>query len=400
MADEDYTVDSANYFCDTQVQAFNKVVVTIGNMTRANRFLKIYNIADGITRQFYNDELENVELIEQITNNDAAININEASLNILPANNTGVLFQRTLPFSLYRNDTLYGKFFIKSSTSNSNKNLYSLKISDYIEVLEGQTFLGGKYTNKNVAQLASEILGDIPYNLDASLESKTVTGYLPILTKREALRQLAFCIGAVVDTSRSDEVIIKPIDTNASRTIGIDEIISIDTTQGNIITKIVVETTKLVATSKETDNLYSEALNGTTYVLFDNPMYNLAITGGTIEESNINYAIIKGTGGTVTLTGKEYQQVVEQQSKTNSNTATTDIEKIETYNTTLVCDGENILNYLNFIEYKIKATFKMGNTKVGDVITLNGQTCRVMSLSYNLWQTNIYCVAELEAYYA
>ena len=41
----------------------------------------------------------------------------------------------------------------------------------------------------------------------------------------------------------------------------------------------------------------------------------------------------------------------------------------------------------------------MGTVKVGDMITLNGTTCRVKTLDYEIDQTNIYCSAELEAYY-
>ena len=369
-------------------------------MTKPSRFLKIYNIADGITRQFYNEELENVEIIEQITNNDTAININEASLNILPENNTGILFQRTLPFSIYRDDTLYGQFFITSSTANASKNLYQVKVSDYINVLEAQSYLGGLYTNKSVADLISEILGDIPYTLDATLESKTITGYLPILTKREALRQVAFCIGAVVDTSRSDAINIKPIATTTSRTIPKSAILNIKTTQEKITTKITVNINKLSTKGANADTIYSEKLNGTTYVLFDNPTYSLSITGGTIVESNINYAIISGTGGTVTLTGKQYQIATQQVSKTNAYSVTTDLEKVDQYETTLLCDGEDILDNLQFVEYKIKASFLMSSTKVGDIVSLDGTTCRVMSLNYNLWQSNIYCDADLEAYYA
>ena len=399
LESQTYTVDSANYFCDTQVQAFNKVVITIGNMTKPSRFLKIYNIADGITRQFYNEELENVEIIEQITNNNKAININEASLRILPQNNTGVLFQRTLPFSIYRNDQLYGQFFIKSSTSNTNKTLYSLKVNDYISLLEGQTYLGGLYTNKNVGDLIAEVLGDLPYTLDNTLASKTVSGYLPILDKREALRQIAFTINAIVDTSRSTGIEIRPTPTTVSATLGTDKIYSIETTQENITTKITLETTVLTTKNAETDNIFSERLNGTTYIIFDNPMFNLAITGGTIVDSNCNYAIIQGTGSTVTLTGKEYVQAKMQASKTNPYTVTTDIEKVETYTTTLTCDNENILDNLNFVEYKIKSKFEMGDIKVGDLVSLNGQTCRAMQINYDIAQTNIVCDADLEAYY-
>lgn len=399
LESQTYTVDSANYFCDTQVQAFNKVVITIGNMTKPSRFLKIYNIADGITRQFYNEELENVEIIEQITNNNKAININEASLRILPQSNTGVLFQRTLPFSIYRNDQLYGQFFIKSSTSNTNKTLYSLKVNDYISLLEGQTYLGGLYTNKNVGDLIAEVLGDLPYTLDNTLASKTVSGYLPILDKREALRQIAFTINAIVDTSRSTGIEIRPTPTTATTTLGADKIYSIETTQENITTKITLETTVLTTKNAETDNIFSEKLNGTTYIIFDNPMFNLAITGGTIVDSNCNYAILQGTGARVTLTGKEYVQAKMQASKTNPYTVTTDIEKVETYTTTLTCDNENILDNLNFVEYKIKSKFEMGDIKVGDLVSLNGQTCRAMQINYDIAQTNIVCDADLEAYY-
>lgn len=399
LESQTYTVDSASYFCDTQVQAFNKVVITIGNMTKPSRFLKIYNIADGITRQFYNEELENVEIIEQITNNNKAININEASLRILPQSNTGVLFQRTLPFSIYRNDQLYGQFFIKSSTSNTNKTLYSLKVNDYISLLEGQTYLGGLYTNKNVGDLIAEVLGDLPYTLDNTLASKTVSGYLPILDKREALRQIAFTTNAIVDTSRSTGIEIRPTPTTATTTLGADKIYSIETTQENITTKITLETTVLTTKNAETDNIFSEKLNGTTYIIFDNPMFNLAITGGTIVDSNCNYAIIQGTGSTVTLTGKEYVQAKMQASKTNPYTVTTDIEKVETYTTTLTCDNENILDNLNFVEYKIKSKFEMGDIKVGDLVSLNGQTCRAMQINYDIAQTNIVCDADLEAYY-
>ena len=400
LEDQTYTVDSANYFCDTQVQAFNKVVITIRNMTKANRFLKIFNIADGITRQFYNEELENVEIIEQITNNNQALNINEAQLTILPQTNTGVLFQRTLPFSIYRGETLYGKFFINSSTSNTDKTLYKLKVSDYMNLLEGQTYLGGLYNSTSASTLIADILGNIPYTLDAGLGAKTITGYLPMLNKREALRQVAFCLNALVNTSLgSGEIVIEPMPTTISATIGKDKIVNIQTTQTNITTKIVVDTTILTTKNADTDNIFSETLNGTTSIIFDSPMFDLAITGGTILSSNINYAIIQGTGGVVTLTGKEYQEATKSSSKDNPYTVTTDIEKTENYSTTLVCDGEDILDSLNFIEYKIKSTFKMGTVKVGDLISLNGQTCRVMQLDYDLTQTNIYCNAELEAYY-
>lgn len=397
LEDVDYNVDNANYFCDTQVQAYNKIVITINNMTRADRHLKIFNITDGISRQFYNDELENVEIIEQITNNNEALNINEASLKILPQYNTGVLFQRTLPFSIYRNDELYGRFFISSSTSNTNKTIYSLQVNDYISILEGQSYLGGLYSNTLASTLIADILGDIPYTLDAGLGAMTISGYLPIVNKREALREVAFCLNALIDTSRSDEIVIKPLPSTSSRAITPSEILSIDTTQPNITTTIELHTTKLSTRNATSDTIFSGNVSGTQTIVFDTPKFDLSITGGTIVSSNINYAIINGSGN-VALTGKTYSQVEAIESKNNPYVVTTDIEKIESYTTTLTTTTP-IIDNLNFVEYEIKSKFLMGETKVGDIVSLNGQTCRVTQLNYNIWQTNIYCDAELEAYY-
>ena len=398
LEDQTYTVDSSQYFCDTQVQAYNKIVITIGNMTKASRHLKIYNISDGISRQFYNDELENVEIIEEITNNNKALNINEATLTILPQNNTGVLFQRTLPVTLYRNSALFGKFFINTSTSNTQKTLYNIKISDYIQILESQSFLGGIYSNKTVSSLIAEILDDIPYTLDATIGAYTLTGYLPILSKRDALQEVAFAINAYIDTSRNDEINIKPLPTTVSRSIQPSEILYIQTTQKNIVTKIEVETEALTQKVVDAEEIYTGTINGYETIIFDSPKYSLAITGGTIVSSNINYAIISGNGA-VTLTGKNYEIYTNVQSKTNPFAVSTDIENIEKYNTTLICNNINIIDKLKFVEFTIRTSFKMADTKIGDMIKLQDERCRVMQLSYDLKQTNIYAEAELDKYY-
>lgn len=402
LEDETYNVDASTYFCDTQVSSYNKIVITIGNMQRPNRFLKIFNISDGITRQFYNDELENVEIIEEISTNSKTLDINESSLLILPATTTGVLFQRTLPFTIYRNEVLFGKFFIDTSTSNTDKTLYKLKVSDFIKTLDAQTYLGGVYSGTNIASLINDILSGsgIPFEIDGILEAQSVSGYLPIMTKREALRQIAFCSNSYIDTSRSDKLIIKKeLPSIAPTTIPPSNIISIETTQENIVTEIELDTELLTTRNASTDEIYRGTLNGTQSILFDEPKFDLTISGGTIVSSNCNYAIISGTGSTVVLSGKTYEKYTKIETKSNPYTVTTDVPKIEKYTTTLTCDDINIMDKLEFVDLKIKSKFKMGDIKVGDEVYLNGQKCRVMTLSYDLGQTEIYANAELEAYY-
>ena len=398
LEQQTYNVDSAMYFCDAQVSAYNKIVISISNMIRPNRYLKIFNIYDGVTRNFYNEEIENLSIIEQIDSNNTALAINEGVTDILPANTTGVQFQRTLPFMIYRNEVLYGKFFINTSTANTDKTIYKIKVNDWISILEGQTYLGGTYSSTSISTILSELMGDVPYTLDASLSSKTITGYLPVLNKREALRQIAFAINAMIDTSRSEAVDIKPMPSTVSQSLGASDIVSIESTQQNITTKYVLNVKTLTTTSESADVIFQDTISGTTTVLFSQPMYDLSITGGSIVSSNINYAIISGSGA-VTLSGKSYEPVDNQFEKANSFAIATDIEKEQIFNTTIVSDIQTMLNNLHFVDYKIKSKFKMGTVRVGDMISLNGTTCRVTRLSYDITQTNIYCQAEMEAYY-
>ena len=397
LSDLDYTVDSAMYFCENPVTAYNKIVIRISSMNKPYRFLKIFNLSDGIVREFYDEELENVQIIEQVESDNQTISINELNAQILPKNKTGILFQRTLPFKIYRNDILYGDFFISKSKSNTSKTIYNVTADDYISVLDGQVHMGGMYNNVNVPVLIADIMGTVPYILDNSLASKKINGYLPIQKRRDALRCVAFCLNAMVDTSRSDVVTIKPYPETQSSSISKDRIVSVETTEENIKTKFEINTV-IYQPNSEVTEIYNETVNGTIYVTFSQPMHDLSIVGGTIVQSDVNYAIISGSGNVV-LSGQGYEQITQTISKTNPYTVSTDIEKVESMNTTIVSNNQTLLNSYKFIQFKIKSTFKLSAERVGDIVDLNGQQARITSLSYNLAQTNIYVDAELEAYY-
>ncbi len=396
LSEEDYIVDSANYFCNNEVVAFNKVIITITSTVNPYRFLKIFNINDGIIRTFYQDELENVDIIEEISPKNETLSINNASISLINKNDIGILFQRTLPFKVYRDDALYGYFFIDTSSSNANKTFYTISANDYIGLLEYQTHLGGIYSNIAVSTLLADILGDIPYELDENIGSKTVTGYLPIQTKREALRQVIFAVNGMVDTSRSEKIMIKSLPNNVTAFIDKSRIVSIKTTESAITTAIELNTHKYKANAEETE-LFNDTLNGTIYLTFSSPVHDLKITGGTILLSGTNYATIQGNG-TVVLTGKGYDDVVETLSKTNSAVATTDLQKVETHETTLNWNATELLNSLNFTKSNIDVNFNMITEKVGDLVNLNGVICRIKTISYDARQTNIYATSNMEVY--
>ena len=396
LSEKNYIVDSALYFCNNKVTAYNKIVITIVSTNNPYRYLKIFNITDGIIRNFYQDELENVDIIEETSTKNETLSINNTSISIINKNDIGILFQRTLPFKVYRDNTLYGCFFIDISSSNAKKTFYTISANDYIGLLEYQMHLGGMYSNIAVSNLIADILGDIPYELDSELGDKTLTGYLPIQTKREALRQVIFSVGGMIDTSRNESIIIKPLPTVISSELNKDKIIDIKTTELAITTSIELNTHKYKVNSEETE-LFNDSLNGTLYLTFGEPIHDLTITGGTILTSGTNYATIQGNG-IVILTGKGYDDIVETISKSNPAVATTDLQKVETHETTLNCNSIELLNSLKFVKSNIDVTFNMTAEKVGDLVSVNGITCRIISLNYDAKQTNIYASSKMEVY--
>ena len=83
--------------------------------------------------------------------------------------------------------------------------------------------------------------------------------------------------------------------------------------------------------------------------------------------------------------------------KNNPLTVTTDVSKIKSYDTTLICNEINLLNNLNFLSKTLKVKFNMNNNEmVGDMVNILGQNARIISLEYDLNTPSIFAVAELE----
>jgi len=397
LDEADYVVDSAIYFCDRKVTAFNKIIITMNNTNIPYRYLKIFNIIDGIIRNFYEDEIENLEILEEISSNTSALAINNASIEIKNKNEIGILFQRTLPCKVYKDEDLYGVFFIDQTTTNNNRSVYKISANDYIGLLEYQTHFGGMYNNETVSNIVADILTDIEYELDSDLGSRTISGYLPIQTKREALRQVIFSVCGVIDTTRTDKIIIKKLSNEIISTKNEEDITSYSVNDLAITTQIDLTIHRFIANSTSTE-LYKNTLNGTLLVTFDQPMHDLSITNGTIVESNANYAIITGTGLTVTLSGQGYDENTETISKNNTNISSTDLSKAVNYNTNLIWNNETLLASLKFIKQNISAVMKLEDEKVGDLITMLGIDARILQIDYDLSLKNMYAKVKLEVY--
>lgn len=407
LYDKDYEIDRAVYFAEQNVVAFNKVVITFTNVNKPSRYLRIFKIDDGVIREFYKDEIVGLTISETISDTGESLQINTMDLKLISKSSVKILWQRVQALKVYNNSDYYGTFFVESADRTGNS--YDLTTYDLVGMLDNTTHYGGIYNNASASLLIADIMKDTPYELDDTLASETLTGYLPIDTARNNLMQVAFAINAVVDTSRTDKVRIYPMplyDPNNITIINEERAGNQVSEKINApVTRVELTTHKYVYTNEDASELYNDVLNGSLFVNFGGPYYNLSISGGTIIDSGTNYALISGTGGTVVLSGYNYndeQTVLSIDNPLNTNNTIPNLKSINTATLVNSTNAESILNRLSealFNNSTLDVKFILGDEKVGDYIQIStdegDKIGQILQLQYDLINNVIYTSATI-----
>lgn len=410
LYDEDFMPDSAVYFCSKKVENYNKVVLTFSAINFPFCRLKLRALDHGLIRTFAGRSLTDVSVIQECSPVSDEITIDTMDFTLIGGEDVDYVFKSKQPLTLYSDTDLLGVFFVKSYERTAER-IYSVASEDYTGLLDSVQFAGGIYSSQNAAALLTAIFAaaNVPVDIDEALSGKTVSGWIPVCTCREAVRQICFAIGAAVNTARSDKVrIFFPSDDIVRKfTLA-------DTMQGQTITDRDVKLTELRLTlhsytqTDESAELYKAADSGTgtnIYVGFSEPMHSLTITNGSISSSGANFAIITAQSGCV-LTGKKYRDLTSVITKTNPLTNVGDPANIiEVKDMTLVgaSNGAELLESL--WDYYVKcgtitSELVINGERPGDLVTLTTEylgevEARIESERYNLYGGAI--VAEVTA---
>jgi hypothetical protein len=323
--------DRAVCFLEHKVDNYRRLEIDFLKTSKPYRYLKLAAIDYGLTRVFEGDELVNARVLEEVDILSAQISINtlefqlhsnNANFSILNPKGVFSLLQQRQRLDvtqLVNGEPLYIGAYFLDEWENSTENDIKMKAVDWIGLLDKTTFYGGIYEGVTASDLISEILDETetPYELDPSLADVEISGHVPICTHREALQQVAFAIGAVVDCSRSEVVKLYPAPERPSVRISYGrKFIGQTLKLKPMVTGVDVTAHKYSYGTEATELFKDELEPGEYEIVFLSPAHDLAITGGSILESNANYARIGVTvAGEVVLTGKEYinnQQVIRK----------------------------------------------------------------------------------------
>ena len=220
-------------------------------------------------------------------------------------------FGDTLKYYINNGSTMVGQFYVQSVTRITKK-IYRFECTSGIGMTTYYGHNGGIYSGATLGTIVAEIMGNIPYTIDADLAAVTCTGWLPkVKAARDSLLALLFMSGGSVKKNANGTINFGFLGAGTVKTIQ-DVRLNVGAEIVNLEPATRVEVTSYefhALNSDETVTLFDNT-NGVAasslVVDFTQPVHDLAATGSiVVSESNANYAVVTGVG---TLTGKVYTQ--------------------------------------------------------------------------------------------
>lgn len=349
LDEKEFIPTSAFFFCENKIENYNKVVITFYSINMPKNRLKLRAIDYGYGTIFYGNELRNVKCIQEIDPISTEISINTADFTLDSHSGIEYSFQAKQPLSVYFNGDLKATTFVKSAKRKS-RFLWQIQSEDYISLMDGVSFYGDIYTNKNAVDLLKEIfdVAKVPYKIDGAFADATVSGYIPFGTCRNALMQVAFAVQAVVDTSNSEVVKVYALDNEVKQTIPLNRImqgqnfVDDETITG---VEIAVHTYKPIDEEVEVYDATESGSGEEIFVSFSEPLHDLTIINGGIAKRGTNYAIINAYENCV-LMGKKYEHTTKIKRKSNPLVLASEIEKVVAIDDATLVSQHNIDNVI------------------------------------------------------
>ena len=295
--------------------------------------------------EFKGNEIRNVRLTQALNPLSSQIEISTCDFTLDSNRNIDFSFKKREPLSIFFDDKLKATMFVKTAKRKS-KNIWDIQSEDYIGVLDNIPFPGGVYHGLTGGiSLLSIILANanIPCKFSLS-QDVAVYGHIPYTTCREAIMQIAFACGWIIDTSDSDVLTIRKLDDEISQNIPLSRILQGQNFDEESEITAVEVTAHLYEASTDLQGmekvvLYDASKNGAGQnikLMFDKPMYTISITGGELLENSANHAIFNISDGG-TLIGYQYNYTAFRRTKVNPSITDSGTENIiSVENATLV----------------------------------------------------------------
>ena len=212
---------------------FNRISIIVYTTKEPYRYVKFNEIDFGNFRTFTNDEIVDLNVIDELSIDSSELSSNYLSLtlddtkqeyNILNPNNKLSFIQEKQEITIYHylkvvnqyKEIPLGTFLVKDFKVGNNK----LQIEAYDDTyFMNKVYYGSKfYNNIPITQIFKDLFNYFDYTnyiIDDELNEITLTGYVPNVQFREALRLIAEASCSVINKTRYGKTyIFKTYDTS------------------------------------------------------------------------------------------------------------------------------------------------------------------------------------------
>lgn len=222
------TVDTTDPNDEEPINYFDTIRITFIRTQKPYRYVKLNEIDFGAYKTFKSSEIKEFNIIEEISLDDntlpsnsfnATIIDNNGNYDILNPNNKVNKLKSGQELSVTHHlkvgnvfkEVVLGTFLLKKVSSENMK----LKLECYDELyFMNSTYYGSKfYTNESAIKVFQDLFdyfnySNKRYSFDPDLENVYLTGYVPNVEFREALRLIAESSKAIIKKNRTGGIYI------------------------------------------------------------------------------------------------------------------------------------------------------------------------------------------------
>ena len=262
------------------VSLYNALRIRFLTSSKPYRFARLQRVVFGIGRQFTPSDFDTISLTQEASPISDDLPIDTSRFVLRPRKAIRYLFQTRQTFKIYRGADLIAAHYVKTAQITA-ENRYTVECQSLIGLLEEQAYPGFYASNTPALTIARSVIGDLPFEMEGKLRVIPLSGYIAEGTRREALHQLLFALGAICTTADSEKIRIFSPPETASALQPEDAYIGTTTEQDALVTGLSLTWHSLSTT--KTGNAEEIEINGTKY--YD--------TTGTVTVENT--AVLSGT---------------------------------------------------------------------------------------------------------
>ena len=369
--------DAPLWSCGGAVDSFDRITIELLRTNIPGQMARIQQITVGKTIVFGREKIVSAKIVNEVDHTLGTLSVDTSRFEVLAPDGLALNPQQNQRVVLERDGNMLATHYIQESTREVAGH-YVLSCQSAIGMLEDE-FLGGMYEKEPVDAVLTAILDGWQYELDPIFTGSVITGYIPVCTRRNALQQVAFAIGATVTTRGSNRIRLVSSTAAETREFDAESVFpgaKLEKDQRVARYELTVHRYKkssTVETLLEDETLDDDDItDDSILVTFDDPHWDYNIAGGEIVESGVNWIRVKAAGA-VAVTAKTFTHTTSVRVKTNPDATHAERNNVVSVTDATLVNSSNAKSVLNRLfesgRYRHTMTFDaaISNQSAGDM---------------------------------